>query len=289
MMSSWYSHICLCCVALMSVCACSLNRIDDEMDPKPLVFEVAVSPYTKADHQYQQYPENVPFGVWAATDAGESLLDNAKVVNDSGTWVPENHMMWPDSGLDLLACSPHGRGVADYGSGVVFNDYDLAEGLELMFSDELLGQEMQSNQGKVLIRFNHALSMARFSARATLLGGSVLKIKRIDVGGVATSGSFHSLPSSAWVPGEKNGSMCFFEGDVPLGEEPLELGEVLHVIPQSSNVRISVLCDVVSGDIVLRDQTLTTEADLFWSIGKLESYILKIDAQLNLTIESDNR
>jgi hypothetical protein len=62
----------------------------------------------------------------------------------------------------------------------------------------------------------------------------------------------------------------------------------MYVIPQMSDVSVDVLCDIKTGDVILRDQVLIGNFMMQCRPGKISSYMIKIDGSLNVTVEKDN-
>ena len=283
-------HMTILVAASLMFASCTVNQIDDPHDPKAIVFDVAATPCTKADDSRQKYPEDVPFGVWAYdSDTQDSYLENSKVtMGEDNLWGLDNGAKWPDSQLDFYAYSPYGRALFSDEEGVIFKGYDIEEGHDLMYTDPIVSLNNNDSHGIVPIQFKRALSMVKISARATLLDYGQFKLKGLYIGDVVSEGDFQALPSPRWIPGQKKEEFCFFEGETILSEQAVAVGEALYMIPQASEVVFAVLCDVITGDVVLRDQTLKIRSSIRWNPGKIEAYVLKIDARLNLSVENDN-
>lgn len=284
------SYIALAIATQLLASSCTVNKMSQHDEHKPLVFDVAVVPNTKTDRICDQlYPEDVPFGIWAYDEVDESFLDNSKVTNmSSGKWVSEDAEVWPDSALDFQAYSPYGRAFSSCQEGIVFRDYDIDENLDLMYTTPIVGVSENNSQGVVPVQFNRALSLVRFRVRANVPEYCNIRLKEIFIDSVKAQGDFCSLPSPRWEAKEELRKFKFFDGEVMLSEIAVPVGQELYMIPQSSSVKIGVLCDIITGEIILADQTLQSNAEIIWHPGKIEAYELKIDARLKLSIEHDN-
>ena len=271
------------CLAFAVLClllnvSCSKNSVQSGSREFPIRFEIAVSPNTKAD--------DGGYLVWAFdTGSGEACLDGVTLLQNGLLWEPSASFFWQEGQLlDIYAAAPVDRVSFDLSGGVCFDGYDLSEGLDLMYVDPIKGKDPRSTSGLVSLNFKRALGALRLTARCNLPAYASLHIKKVLVEGLACRGSFRSIPSAAWkIEGGFN-TLTMFDGDFTVGTVSQVLGQ-MDVIPQESVFGVTLVCDITTGESVLRDQQLFCEADLLLGPGKICEYELSVTENLNLKIE----
>lgn len=289
-MERFSRHIPVVAAVIIMSSGCADNHLDDVRTDRDFCFHVAVTPCTKAVNGHE-YPSDVPFGVWSCEEDGTPYLVNERICFEAEDgWVPETAKTWDGEvdRMDFIACSPYGRGEYDRDKGICFDAYDIEEGHDLMYCDPLTGQDRETSQAVVHVNMKRALTFVRFKAKVVVPEPTQIVVRRVDVGGVSAEGSFRSLPEASWMSWSDPRNFCFFEGTEELGGEPAALGEGLFMIPQASEIDVNVLCDIITGDVALRDQTLGTRMSVIWKAGKIASYIIRIDGHLDVTLEKDN-
>lgn len=285
-------NIYLCIVAALAAAGCSINHSNPAVIRESICFNVAVNPNTRATvSSGSTYPDDQPFALWAFYDSGDAFLDNvASELNGDGRWQPRGGMLWPEgnSALTFYASSPYGRGSFEGERGLVFENYDISEGLDLLYTYPVDSRDQVSSNGVVSLDFRHALATLRFSAITQLGEGSVITIKRISIDGIATRASFSSLPYAKWVCSGEVGSLVIFEGAADVGDSRIVLDEGTYQIPQKRTVTVRVLFDYSDGSTLLPAQEIESELYLNLDSGKIVQYLLTINSAFTLKIEKDN-
>ncbi|MGN0195057.1 MAG: hypothetical protein ACI4AE_01205 [Candidatus Cryptobacteroides sp.] len=258
--------------------SCSRNSLQSDIREFPIRFEIAVSPNTKAD--------GGGYLVWAFdSESGDACLDGASLMQNGLLWEPSASFLWQEGQLlDIYAAAPVDRASFDLSGGVCFDGYDLSEGLDLMYVDPIKGKDPRSTSGLVSLNFKRALGTLRFTARCNLPAYASLHIRKVLVEGLACRASFRSIPSAAWkIEGGFN-TLTMFDGDFTVGTVSQVIGQ-MDVIPQESVFGVTLVCDIATGESVLRDQQLFCESELLLGPGKICEYELSVTENLNLKIE----
>lgn len=286
------AYIILCISAALAATGCTGNHTRPVVARENICFNVAVNPNTRADASPEtSYPEDVPFAVWAFDEEGAAVLDNTPSEPISeGYWQPQGGMLWPEDGSELMFCalSPYGRGSYVEGKGIVYEDYDIAEGIDLLYTGAMDSRGQTWSHGIVPLDFRHALATVRFSARAQFGEEPQLTIRRITLEGIATCGSFASLPSARWTSLGKYGTRTVFEGSATIGETRVVIDKGTYQIPQEGAVTVKVLFDFVNGGSSLTGQEIEAEVEMNLGSGKVTQYLLTINRSFDLSIEKDN-
>ena len=250
------THILMIVAAGILSIGCASNHLNEVKLPREFHFKVAVNPCTKAvqEDDILMHPADVPFGVWSFEQGGFLYLDNEKVIcAGEDNWVPLVNRIW-DADVDemnFLAYSPYGRACYDKERGICFQSYDIEEDYDLMYSHPLLHQKKDSSQEIIHISLDRALALVKLRIRVAVPDYVRIVVKNVCIDGIMGKGDFHSLP-------------------------------------QVSDLRVNLLCDIISGEYVLRDQVLSQDFYVSWKPGRISSYIVKIDGNLDIAVDKDN-
>jgi len=264
-----------------------------ELDPS-LKFSPVVHILTRASSDYTTYPDDVPFGILAATlprgtswsgnsSSATTQYDNSKVTQDSdGEWVPSDpDKIGTKKNLNLLAYAPYSASATiDWDKGVQFKDYDIESGdTLLMYAEPIYDYSLTKNSEDVDIKFTKALAKVDFFAYSTS-GDQVAYIRRIIVKGLRTQGSFTQLPVATW---EMSGSATSYEHyrnsvGKRLDGSLVQVGDTKTVIPQKFTAEITVDCDFYENGEKVSSVTMTKETDMNWGVCKRCVYILNVSS-----------
>lgn len=282
--------------------SCISNRIDRLEPDIELAFSVVVSASTKSEMTEIEYPTDVPFGVWSySLPIGENWIDNkqkATVIQiqeevrhdvSSGLWKPENEVSWvsSDKNMSFFAYSPYSRECSfSIHDGICVTDYSINEDCNLMFSENIYDINKNTSHGIVNIPFVNALTTVGFNVRSSLPDGTLIKVKKLKIHNIATAGDFFSLPEPRWENPKDYSDIIFFDGEMEIGNDPVKIGLSRQMIPQTIQPEIELVCDIISGDYILHDQSFKTTGKMRWSVGKTCTYNLKVTTDLTFIIES---
>lgn len=289
-MKRLFVHMIIMMAASVLSCGCTSNHVHEISLPREFQFNVTVNPCTRTADELL-HPSDVPLGMWSFDNDGTVFLEDEMVTyKDEGKWVPENQKMWDEDieEMDFIAYSPYGEAVYDKEKGICFLNYDIDEGLDLLYSDPLVDQKKEGSSTVIQINMMRALSLVRFKARTVVPDNTEIVVKRVEVENVRGTGDFQSFPEPHWTNYSSFRDFCFYDGSLSLNGYPSALGDGLYMIPQFSNVKVNVLCDIIKGEVALRDQMLTCNETMQWRPGKIAAYLIKIDGELNVTVEKDN-
>ena len=288
-MKKTFTHMVL-VTAVMVSGGCTSNFVYEIDQPRELHFNVTLNPYTKGAEALV-HPADIPFGVWSFDQDGTACLNDEKVnYKEEGKWVPEKQKMWSEDAeeMNFIAYSPYGKAGYDEDYGIRFLTYDIDEGIDLLYSEPLLRQKKDGSQSVIQISMMRALSVLRLKVRTVVPEYTEIVVRRVDVKGIRAVGDFQSLPEPYWTNLSSLRDFCFHDGDIEVGGEPKQVGDCMYVIPQMSDVSVDILCDIKTGDVILRDQVLIGNFMMQCRPGKISSYMIKIDGSLNVTVEKDN-
>ena len=286
------THILMIVAAGILSIGCASNHLNEISLPREFHFKVAVNPCTKAvqEDDILMHPADVPFGVWSLEEGGSIYLDNEKVIcAGEDNWVPLVNRIW-DADVDemnFLAYSPYGRACYDKECGICFQSYDIEEDYDLMYSHPLLHQKKDSSQEIIHISLDRALALVKLRVRVAVPDYVRIVVKNVCIDGIMGKGDFHSLPEPEWSNLSDGRSICFFEGHEELSGDIMLACEDLYMLPQVSDLRVNLLCDIISGEYVLRDQVLSQDFYVSWKPGRISSYIVKIDGNLDIAVDKD--
>ena len=282
--------------------ACISNKIECFEPELDLVFDVVVSANTKSAEEETCYPKDVPFGVWSySLPANKNWIeDNEDAIvamskeyviydMDNQWWKPEGRFFWTGSenNMSFFAYSPYSRECSfSKENGISIKGYSIFEDIDLMFSEGLYDLNRNVSNGVVHIPFVRALTLVDFKIRSSLPTGTTIRMKKLTVRDIATKGNFVSLPFARWGNLEDYQDIVFFEGDINLQNEPMDIGEAKFMIPQNMQPTIVLTCDIISGDYILPDQEFVTVGRMNWEIGRACTYNLKVTTDLTFIIES---
>lgn len=288
-MKKMFLHMVLVTAAMVSG-GCTSNLVYEIDQTRELHFNVTLNPYTKAVEDLA-HPSDIPFGVWSFDQDGAACLNDEKVnYKEEGKWIPEKQKMWSEDAeeMNFIAYSPYGKARYDEDYGIRFLAYDIDEGIDLLYSEPLLKQKKDGSQSVIQISMMRALSVLRLKVRTVVPEYTEIVVRRVDVKGIRAVGDFQSLPEPYWTNLSSLRDFCFHDGDLEVGGEPKQVGDCMYVIPQMSDVSVDILCDIKTGDVILRDQVLIGNFMMQCRPGKISSYMIKIDGSLNVTVEKDN-
>lgn len=275
----------------------------------------------------QAYPTTESFKVWGWYHSGDytTFGDSAngwanymtdvsgnpvEVVNSGNSWASLTDYYWPKTGkLTFAAYSPaDASGTMRHdATGLKITDFTVSavgEQYDLMYSDRAYNRTSSTNNYAgtavneyegVDIVFHHALSSIVFVVGTDMNYGTAdvdFKIKKIEVGNVASKGSFNETltdgPGSTaripeWTPSTDKASYVAFEGSFSVPEdgttykEPTD-AEDLILLPQDFNddtatVTVTYTMETAaSGEIVHTATLVLRNYTASWEPNKRYTY-----------------
>lgn len=259
-------------------CVKTESEVAVKSDSNRIVFDSpVVSSVTRALIDGTEYPDNVPFSVYAQyknDDTGEDLLymnnvTTKYVTSTPGTnqesWIPDGNYYWPKQGtLSFAAYSPtaaqdaftsvawtDAAGFTFTGFNAVTNN-DATKLYDLMYSDyaedKTKGDQVADNPDYygVQLKFNHALSALIFKAQTQDdYANATIKITKIEVLNPVANGDLKTVngnPSTAsWTPGTEAASMSVTGiADAALTSTSTPQGNAMLMIPQAFDADVKV-------------------------------------------------
>ena len=261
-------------------CVKTESEVAVKSDSNRIVFDSpVVSSVTRALIDGTEYPDNVPFSVYAQyknDETGEDLLymnnvTTQHVMSTPGTkqesWIPEGSYYWPKQGeLSFAAYSPtaaqdaftsvawtNAAGFTFTGFNAVTNN-DATKLYDLMYSDYVAGQK-QTNENDydkyygIQLTFRHALSALVFNAKTEEDYGAdaVIKITNIEVLNPVGSGDLSVTNGTGsraiWTPGTDVASMAVTGVTATqLTNTDVPQGNEMLMVPQTfdENVKVKI-------------------------------------------------
>lgn len=261
-------------------CVKTESEVAVKSDSNRIVFDnPVVSSVTRALIDGTEYPDNVPFSVYAQyknDETGEDLLYMNNVTTEylatspsttgKSSWVPVGNYYWPKQGtLSFAAYSPTAASTvfntvswAD-DSGFTFTGFnavtnnDATKLYDLMYSDYVARQTQANEQDYttyygIQLTFRHALSALVFNAKTEEDYGAdaVIKITNIEVLYPVGSGDLSVTNGTGsranWTPGADVASMAVtgVTGATQLTNTEVPQGNEMLMVPQTFDGDVKV-------------------------------------------------
>lgn len=249
-------------------CVKTESEVAVKSDSNRIVFDSpVVSSVTRALIDGTEYPDNVPFSVYAQyknDETGEDLLymnnvTTQHVMSTPGTnqesWIPDGNYYWPKQGtLSFAAYSPtaaqdaftsvawtDAAGFTFTGFNAVTNN-DATKLYDLMYSDYVARQTQANEQDYttyygIQLTFKHALSALVFRAQAAdNYTGAEIKVTKIEVLEAYNQGDLttnNASNSAGWSDFQDPTTMEVQNlASAALTTDYVQQGDVLLMVPQ---------------------------------------------------------
>ncbi len=247
----------------------------------PLSFDIVAAPYTKTDAGSKFSPS-----VWAFDKNGDAFMQDSPLSFREGlNWVSDQHANWPESTLDIYAYSPGGRAEFSKEKGITFKDYKAEEALELYYGEPIISRQRETSNGLVGVRMVSPFAQVRFYLYSALPVYASLTVKKLELLGLSSQGTFTSLPDPAWSVDSQEDDVVYFEGEALAKEYPTVVGEALLCIPQEDQIMVRITCDLSTGTSELVDEVYTFKIDTRWKLGRSYEYIIRASGVGGLNLE----
>ena len=260
--------------ALLSGCVGMKQGV---MVPVSISFDPVIGHDTRADESIP-FPQDRTFKVWALNEAdGSVLIDAEEVSYGTEGWI--SSYIWPEATLAFDAFSPSDLPF-EYSktNGLTLRDFDCSKG----DTDILVARKPNADKqvdNPVILPFEHILSRVEFRLLQSLSSDMSVKVRKIEMVGFASVGTYTSIKMEPWTTGAKDFTYVVFEDPqgVDVTSEPIYLGDDFYTIPQLCRARVDVYFDVKYGAASWIPQVETIkELDTYWELGTHYTYTLNL-------------
>ena len=265
----------LVCALLLTGCVgLNTNKL-----PSYIGFRPVIGHDTRATEESVPFPEDRSFKVWAQESRMGSLYLDNETISYNGGWLASK--IWQDDELRFEACWPTDLPVEfSKSNGLQIKNFDCSGG----DVDILMAQARSDNEIDTLItlRFDHILSRVEFRMLHSLSDNMAVRLKKIELKGIASKGDFNTRHSGQWSLGDPNFTYVVYdagEGDgvtIPAGKAQY-IGEDFYVIPQVSMAQLDVSYEVRYEGANWIPQTETIKSlDTQWEPSKHYTHTLNL-------------
>lgn len=280
---------CLVAVVAMLLSGC-VGVLQTQWVPVRVGFDPVIGHDTRAEESVP-FPAERTFNVWAVSAAGGELyIDDETISCGSDGWLSAT--IWPHDELSFHAYSPSDLNPQfSKKDGLTIKDFDCSGGHVdiLVAKTGNIGQDADS---LVILPFEHALSRVEFRMQQSLDSQISVRVRKIEMIGFASKGTYCSSARDRWTPGAKDFSYVAFEDQtgVLLTSEPIYLGEEFYTIPQVCDARVEVTYDIKYGNAAWIPQTdAIKRLETFWEPNTHYTYTLNLtETKLDVTTGISN-
>ena len=240
-------------------------------------FDPVIGHDTRADESIP-FPTDRTFNVWAVNESEAAIYINDETVSyDSDGWTASK--TWPQAMLSFEAYSPSGLGFEfSRDGGMTLKDFDCSKGDVDILVAKADNADMNTDS-LVTMTFDHVLSRVEFRMLQSLSSEMQVKVRKIEMIGFASRGTFNSSKEEPWTPGAKDFSYVVFEDadGVATSSEPIYLGNEFYTIPQLCRARIELTFDIKYGEAAWIPQVeVIEELDTYWEPSTHYTYTLNL-------------
>jgi hypothetical protein len=245
--------------------------------PVNIGFDPVIGHDTRADESIP-FPTDRTFNVWAVNESEAAIYINDETVSyDSDGWTASK--TWPQAMLSFEAYSPSGLGFEfSRDGGMTLKDFDCSKGDVDILVAKADNADMNTDS-LVTMTFDHVLSRVEFRMLQSLSSEMQVKVRKIEMIGFASRGTFNSRKEEPWTPGAKDFSYVVFEDadGVATSSEPIYLGNEFYTIPQLCRARIELTFDIKYGEAAWIPQVeVIEELDTYWEPSTHYTYTLNL-------------
>ena len=225
------------------------------------------------------FPEDRSFRLWAQQSLDGAMCIEDEVISYNNGWY--SSAAWPESALWFEACSPEDIPVQySMTKGLQLKSFDCTAGdVDILFAREVADHDADS---MITLRFDHILSRVEFRMFHSLSEEVSVRLKRIEVKGLALKGDYNVQESHQWTVDDMNCSYVAYDsGDtdgivIQLGKAQY-IGDDFYTIPQVCFASAEVSYEVSYGNLNWVPQTETiTSLDTIWEQSKHYTYTLNL-------------
>lgn len=266
--------------AVLLLASC-VGPMQTQRIPVNIGFDPVIGHDTRTAVESVPFPEDGTFNVWAVNQSnGKVYLEDETISYGSNGWLASKK--WPQAELTFEAYSPSDlKFDFSKNNGLTLKDFDCSEGN----IDILVAQADNADMtvdSLVTMTFEHVLSRVEFRMQHSLSSEMSVKVRKIEMIGFASKGTYNSSEDDPWTVGAKEFSYVAFEDEegVELSSEPIYLGEDFYTIPQLCRAKVEVTLDIKFGNASWIPQTeIIKELDTFWEPSTHYTYTLNLTEQ----------
>ena len=245
--------------AMALVTGCSNDETTEINNGNTIDFSVTAGKLTRATATTTNNIKE--FQVWAYTDNGKTTyMTGTKVTGGNGKWTYTGTKFWPETQLDFLAISPiiSSQSTAELtqNTNKVIN-YVVEDGkIDLLYAANYGEKKEDHKTAPVKVNFRHALSQIVLKAKLTENSTIDVKVKGVKIDGVQNNGNLYLAKKNTAPNIDAEGNTDTETGDTwgkwgyssnryatytmdfgekSLGNEAIEIGEPLFLLPQTLN------------------------------------------------------
>ena len=243
-------------------------------------FDPVIGHDTRTAVESVPFPEDGTFNVWAVNQSNGNIhLENETVSYDGG-WLASKK--WPQAELTFDAYSPSDLPFEfSKNKGLTLKDFDCSEGATDILVAHADNADMTVDS-LVTMTFEHVLSRVEFRMQHSLSSEMSVKVRKIEMIGFSSKGTYNSQKDDPWTVGAKEFSYVAFEDEegLELSSEPIYLGEDFYTIPQLCRAKVEVTLDIKFGNATWIPQTeIIKELDTYWEPSTHYTYTLNLTEQ----------
>lgn len=236
------------------VCCCLLagcvRGLDVNKTPINIGFRPVIGHDTRAEESVP-FPEDRSFRLWAQQSLDGAMCIEDEAISYNKGWF--SSATWPESALWFEACWPTDIEV-DYSKtkGLQLKSFDCSAGdVDILFAREVAGHDADS---MITLRFDHILSRIEFRMLHSLSEEVSVRVKKIEVKGLALTGDYNVQEPRQWTVSDANSSFVAYDaGDadgivIQLGKAQY-VGKDFYTIPQVCYASVDVSYEVSYGNM----------------------------------------
>ena len=245
--------------AMALVTGCSNDETIELNNGNAIDFSVTAGKLTRATATTTNNIQE--FHVWAYTDDGKPYMTRTEVRKAGDNWTYDGTKFWPEGSLDFVAISPttipaSTTSELTTGMGECMN-YVVEDGkTDFLYAVNYDETKVAHKTSPVEINFRHALSQIVLKAKLTENSTIDVKVKGVKIDGVQNNGNLYLAKKNTAPNIDAEGNTDTETGDTwgkwgyssnryatytmdfgekSLGNEAIEIGEPLFLLPQTLN------------------------------------------------------
>ena len=258
-----------------------MGPLQTQRIPVNIGFDPVIGHDTRTAVESVPFPEDGTFNVWAVNQSNGNIhLENETVSYSGNGWLSSKK--WPQAELTFDAYSPSELPFEfSKGKGLTLKDFDCSKGATDILVAHADNADMTVDS-LVTMTFEHVLSRVEFRMQQSLSSEMQVKLRKIEMIGFASKGTYNSQEDEPWTVGTKDFSYVAFEDQegVALTSDPIYVGDDFYTIPQLCNAKVEVTFDVKFRAAEWIPQTeIIKELDTFWEPSTHYTYTLNLTDQ----------